>query len=133
MNTIDRAGAVLPLMLLCSSLTAADDFKVTDTQAAAIKKQAEKIRSKGSVPSFVVGVVSKDRLVYAKGFGFRNLKEKRPAKADTLYHIGSVSKPITATVLALLIRKGAVDLDDRIKKYLPDHVRLPTYTVKKLT
>ncbi|MEM9480536.1 MAG: serine hydrolase domain-containing protein [Verrucomicrobiota bacterium] len=79
------------------------------------------------VPGIAVGIVLGDELVYGKGFGFRRLSDEKPAGADTLFHVGSVSKPITATLLAALMERGVIALDDPVAKHLPESVSLPTY------
>lgn len=126
---------LLMLTLLMSLFSAgsakADDFQLSKELVSAIEIKAEEVRKERKVPSFAVGIVSGDQLVYAKGFGLRDLQEKLPAQADTLYHIGSVSKPITATLLALMLEEGKLKLSDPIQKYLPETVSLPTFQGKE--
>ena len=51
----------------------------------------------------------------------RTLREEvAAATADTVYRAGSVSKPITALLLMMLVEQGAIDLDAPVHKYLPD-------------
>jgi len=62
------------------------------------------------VPGASVAVVTSDETVYAKGFGSRDLAENRPATADTVYGVGSVTKSFAA--LAVLAR-GATGATSR--------------------
>ncbi|MEM8953360.1 MAG: serine hydrolase domain-containing protein [Verrucomicrobiota bacterium] len=102
-------------------------FRFTSQDAARIDALTESIQNHSDVPSFAVGVVHQNQLVYAKAHGFRSLSATQPATTKTLYHIGSVSKPITATILAILVEHGRIALDDPIQKYLPPNVKAPTY------
>lgn len=52
--------------------------------------------------------------------------------AHTIFRIGSVSKVVTAALLALAVRAGEVDLDDPVATHLPDWFRLPTYDGKPI-
>ena len=66
------------------------------------------------VPGAALAVTCKGRLVYARGFGFADLKTKEPVAPDALFRIASVSKPITAVAVMQLVDKGKVSLDDQI-------------------
>ena len=71
------------------------------------------------VPSVAVAVIKDDEVVWAEGFGFADLERHLPATADSIYLLASVSKPITATGLMLLVDQGRVELDMPVNGYLP--------------
>ncbi len=73
-----------------------------------------------SAPSMAVGIVHGDELVYASAVGLADLSSGRPATVDTLYEIGSVTKTFTATLLAMLVDDGVIQLDDPVAPFLPD-------------
>jgi CubicO group peptidase (beta-lactamase class C family) len=75
--------------------------------------------SGGRAPSVAVAVVKDDKLLWAEGFGFADLAEKRPATSESIYLLASVSKPITATGLMLLVDRGQIELDKPANDYLP--------------
>jgi CubicO group peptidase (beta-lactamase class C family) len=68
---------------------------------------------------FAVAVVSKDKIIYAKGFGYRDFDKKMPVTPNTLFAIGSCTKAFTASLLGLLNKDGKVDFDKSPKEYLP--------------
>ena len=72
------------------------------------------------VPGLAVAVAIKGSLVWSEGFGYADLAAKTPVTTTTRFRIGSISKPLTAAGLALLIEKGEIDLDAPVQKYLPD-------------
>ena len=45
---------------------------------------------------------------------------KQPMRIDCLFWIASMSKPMTATALMMLVDEGKVTLDDPVEKYLPE-------------
>lgn len=69
---------------------------------------------------FAVAVVNKDKIVYAKGFGYRDNDKKIPVTPNTLFAIGSCTKAFTASLLGLLNKEGKVDFDKSPETYLPD-------------
>ena len=68
-------------------------------------------------PGVSVGIVQDQKLIYAKGFGYADLENKRPTTPDTLYRIASHSKLFTA--IAIMLRdQGKLRLDDPAEKHL---------------
>jgi len=69
------------------------------------------------LPGMSVAIIRDGKMLYRKGFGFADVEEKKPATAETVYSIGSVSKPIGATLALALEEKGRlrdgriIDLD----------------------
>jgi serine beta-lactamase-like protein LACTB, mitochondrial len=72
------------------------------------------------VPGLSVAVGEDGSIIWSECFGFADLDAKRPVTPQTLFRIGSVSKPLTAAGLMLLVEKGKVDLDADIHRYVPD-------------
>ncbi len=71
------------------------------------------------LPGVVVGVVSDQELVWAKGFGFRNVDANRPMEPDTRFRMASHSKLFTASAIMQLREQGRLRLDDPVSEYLP--------------
>ena len=65
-------------------------------------------------------VATKDRTVYLKPIGYRDLASKTPMTADALFWIASTSKPMTATAVMMLVDEGKINLNDPVEKYLPE-------------
>jgi CubicO group peptidase (beta-lactamase class C family) len=77
-----------------------------------------------------IAVVAHGRLLFAKGYGFADMKSRRPVMADqTLFRAGSVSKLFTWTAVMQLVEEGKLDLDRDINDYLdfkvPEHFGRP--------
>jgi len=71
------------------------------------------------VPGLSLSIVKDQNIVYANGFGSRNLKNNLPATTNTLYGIGSCTKSFTGLAILQLVAEGRLDLNDRIAEYLP--------------
>ncbi|HKP73543.1 MAG TPA: serine hydrolase, partial [Pyrinomonadaceae bacterium] len=70
-------------------------------------------------PGLAVAVVRGDRVIFARGFGYRDLKAKLPVTPQTAFYIASTTKSFTGTALKLLADEGKIDLDAPVKTYLP--------------
>lgn len=69
---------------------------------------------------FAVAVVVKDKVVFAKGFGYKDYENKVPVTPNTLFAIGSCTKAITASLTGMLDKDGKVDIDKPVRNYIPE-------------
>ena len=76
--------------------------------------------ARDQIPGVAVGVVERGHLVFARGFGYRDVDNHLPVTPDTLFALGSCSKAFTATAIALLADEGRIALDTPVRTYLPD-------------
>jgi len=70
----------------------------------------------------VVGLLDKGRRVVAVGVGARDV-----------FEIGSITKVFTASILADMVRRGEVRLDDPVARYLPSSVHIPSRNGRQIT
>ncbi|MBI1917578.1 MAG: serine hydrolase [Planctomycetes bacterium] len=80
---------------------------------------AEQVRDK-RLPALSIALVDGKHIVWARGFGVADLKAKKPATAETVYRVGSVSKLFTDIAVMRLVEQGKLDLDAPVTKYLPE-------------
>lgn len=71
-----------------------------------------------NAPGFAVAVVEKNKVIYAKGFGYRDMEKKLPVTTNTVFAIGSCTKAFTSSVIGLLQKEGKVDFDKPAHDYL---------------
>jgi CubicO group peptidase (beta-lactamase class C family) len=76
--------------------------------------------AKDSIGSITVGVVAGSQLVWTRSVGFADMKARRMADRNTVYRIGSITKPFTAVMLMQLVGAGKVQLSDPVERYLPE-------------
>jgi CubicO group peptidase (beta-lactamase class C family) len=70
------------------------------------------------VPSIAVAVAQNGRIIWEEGFGLADRERMIAATAHTMYSLASISKPITATGLMMLVERGRVQLDRPVNEYL---------------
>ena len=89
-----------------------------------INEQLEENKIAGAT----VSVVADGETIFAKGYGFSDLENEEPVRADeTLFRIGSVSKSVTGTAVMTAVENGTVDLDTDVNEYLDEDLIPDTY------
>ncbi|PYT93627.1 MAG: hypothetical protein DMG36_08820 [Acidobacteria bacterium] len=81
---------------------------------------ADQAMKQWKVPGVAIAVVQDGKVIYAKGYGYRDLEQKLPVTAATLFPIGSITKSFTALTFAILKNEGKVDWDKPVRSYLPE-------------
>ena len=71
-------------------------------------------------PGASIAVMKEGKLVFSKGYGMANLEYDIPVDNSTIFHIASVSKQFTAFSILLLAEDGKLNIDDDIRKYIPE-------------
>lgn len=98
-----------------------------------IDKLAQKQIDEHTVAGLAVCVVHKDKCVFAKGYGVREVGKDAKIDADTVFQLASVSKPVGATVVAALVGEGKVRWDSKISDLDPAFQMYDDYVTRELT
>lgn len=85
------------------------------------------------LPGLVAVAVDSGRTVWIGAYGLADVERGTPVTPRTPFHLASVSKPFTATVLLSLYAEGRFELDDDIDPYLPFRVRNPRHADVPIT
>ncbi|MBM7644852.1 CubicO group peptidase (beta-lactamase class C family) [Scopulibacillus daqui] len=64
-------------------------------------------------------IVKNGRVIINKGYGFANINDRIKNNPNTVYYIGSVTKPVVATAVMQLQQQGKININDPLSKYLP--------------
>lgn len=73
----------------------------------------------GSLAGAVAVVATADAILAEETVGFRNLESRDPMRPDSLFWIASMTKPITAIAVMMLVEEGKLGLDDPVAMHLP--------------
>jgi CubicO group peptidase (beta-lactamase class C family) len=84
------------------------------------------------VPGVGVAVIQDGKVILAKGYGSKSLGGQ-PVTADTLFAIGSVSKSVTATLIAMLVDDGKLGWDDPVHKHLNNFQMQDRWLTEEIT
>ncbi|GGS05745.1 MULTISPECIES: serine hydrolase domain-containing protein [Streptomyces] len=81
----------------------------------------------GRLPGFLVAVARGGRIAHLTTYGLRDVAAGRPVEPDTLWRIYSMTKPVTAVAVLLLVQDGLLSLDDPLDRHLPDFAEPRVY------
>jgi CubicO group peptidase (beta-lactamase class C family) len=77
-------------------------------------------------------VGQKGKVLYQKGFGYKNAEEKIPNDVNSIFQIGSLTKQITAAVIMELVEEKKISLQDKLDKYFPGFINGDKITIEHL-
>jgi len=110
---------LLLTILASAAAVSAQQKTLSQEKRLEIEKAVSTFMSANSVPGMGAAVVLDGEPVWSAGFGMADLEDSAPATSSTLFRLGSLSKPITATALLQLWEHGKLDLDAPVQKYCP--------------
>jgi CubicO group peptidase (beta-lactamase class C family) len=102
-------------MLLVCFVSRGQDQKISFERARA---EIQKQLTERNVSSIAIAVVRDGRILWEEGFGWADKENRVPATENTMFSLASLSKPITATALMILVERRTIDLDRPINDYL---------------
>lgn len=120
------AGAVFAAVLLlygCQGVLPAPERLEPGDYAAVwtyLNRRIPREMDRYQVKGLSIALVDERGVLWAQGFGMADSQKGVPAQSDTLYRIGSVTKPLTALIVLRLQEQGLLDIDDPLKDYLPE-------------
>ncbi|HKO96024.1 MAG TPA: serine hydrolase [Pyrinomonadaceae bacterium] len=133
-HIVNRVLRVLIATLLVSFLLPAGVARaqggITDDEIREILRERIDVAKKSV--GIVVGLVD-DKGIRIVSYGKPNQKSVAMVNADSVFEIGSVTKVFTSILLAEMVERGEVSLNDPISKYLPKSVKTPTRAGKEIT
>ena len=81
---------------------------------AEFEKYAQKTIKEWQIPGMAVAIVADDKIVYARGFGVKEINGNEPVDTRTLFQIGSTTKAFTAALAAMMVDEGRMAWKDRV-------------------
>lgn len=97
---------------------------------AAINKALAERRIVGAV----VLVAHEGRIIHGRAAGFADRESGKPMRADAIFRLASITKPLVATAILRLAREGRLDLHAPVTRYVPEfHPALPDGTRPEIT
>src|SRR5437762_7420049 len=81
----------------------------------------------GYLPGMLIHIYRKGQLVHTTLSGHIDLERRKPMREDAIFRIYSMSKPITAVALMMLVEEGKIGLDDAVHSHIPAWGNLGVY------
>lgn len=114
---------LIPSLLLLTIATAFAQAPVPANDnvahlAAALAPEIKRAMSEGNIPSCTVALVAGDSIVWQGAYGYANLWAQTPARAETVYLIGSTFKAMATVALLQQMEQGKFKLDEPVSPHL---------------
>ncbi|MCV6629963.1 MAG: beta-lactamase family protein [Flavobacteriaceae bacterium] len=93
------------------------DFSTSRAEAEPVGHLLES----GRIPGISYGIADKNSVLVQKAFGFSNVEKAMPLDPQHIFRIASVSKPIAALGLGVMLEEGLIDLQQSIYEIMPDY------------
>ena len=88
--------------------------------AHALDGYVEEVMKQWAVPGLAIAVVKDGEVVFAKGYGVREVGRPEPVDENTIFEIGSMTKSFTGAAAAILVDEGKLQWHGLITSYLPE-------------
>ncbi len=109
---------VLLAAALCASAGAASR-PIDPSARRQIDAAVSSFMKRTGAPGVSIAIVVHGKTLFETGYGLADVENNVPATADTMYRLGSVSKPLTAVAIMQLVERGKIDLDAQVQRYCP--------------
>jgi len=112
----------LIIMIMCGLFISGSYAQETTDKELITKVDAliNKGLAEWNVPGLAVAIVKDGKVVYIQGYGFGDLKKKKPITTDTLFSIASTTKSFTASAAALTVQNKVMEYDVPLIRYFPE-------------
>lgn len=107
----------LAISVQCVAQNESGQFKL-NSQVPAIENEILAVMDQLGATAATVAVTSRGKLVYSRGFGHSDRRQRRETSTRTTMRLASCTKPVTASAVKLLIERGDLQLDTRVFDYL---------------
>jgi CubicO group peptidase (beta-lactamase class C family) len=106
---------------IASTSLAAQKARAWESDASsALSQFVQSATEAMQVPGVSLAIVQDERIVYAEGFGLRSIDSTEQVTSDTLFMIGSSTKPVTTLMMAMLVTNGSFSWSTPVREILPD-------------
>ncbi len=86
---------------------------------AELDARLEEALKKGETPGAAIAVIEDNKVVWTKGYGYRDLKAKAPVTDETIFRAGSITKSFTGLLAMTMVEEGKLSLDARLAEVAP--------------
>lgn len=106
--------------LFAITLLQTTQAQTTDKRLAGLDTFINRILKEWHAAGVTIAVVEKNKVLLAKGYGYKDYENKTPVTENTLFAIGSCTKAFTSALLAYPMKEGKLELDKPVHSYLPE-------------
>ena len=116
------AGLVLTMPLQAGTIVAGkpEDLGFSPERLARIHEAVQRHIDAKSLAGAVTMVVRNGRIAHLEGHGLIDLETNRPMPKDAIFRLASMSKPVTAVAVMMMLEEGKLRLTDPVSRFVPE-------------
>jgi CubicO group peptidase (beta-lactamase class C family) len=126
-----RSTVIPAVLLIATLLLPASGIAQTAAGLDSIPGSIHQMIAENEVPGAVTVVATGDSILRIDAQGWSGPDHEAPMRVDSIFWMASMTKPITAAAVLMLVEEGKLSLDDPINKYIPELGGLQTVDGKK--
>jgi CubicO group peptidase (beta-lactamase class C family) len=130
---IAQAFCLLNVLFLLISTPFSAEKKAQNVDLKEFDTFVTETMEEWKVPGLGISIVKDGKVIFSKGFGFRDVKKGLKVTPKTLFAIGSCSKAFTAVTMGILVDKGKLDWDKPVREYLPSFKLKDPFATERMT
>lgn len=111
--------SLLPAQPAAAPRTATPPLGFSSERLARIEKVLQSSVDAREFAGINAAIQHKGRVVWNRSFGYQDLEARTPMRADTIFRIYSMTKPIASAAVMMLYEEGKFLLDDPVSKFIP--------------
>ena len=122
-----------PVVFVCCFAIASFATRAAGQPLADFDAYVQLAVAEWEVTGLAVAVVKDGEILFAKGYGIRELGSAAKVDEHTLFAIGSTTKAMTAAAIGMLVDEGKLDWDDPVTDHLPDFRLYDPFVTREIT
>lgn len=97
-----------------------DEAGLSGERMARVREAVQRHVDAGAVSGAVTLVARRGKVVHFEAYGQMDLESKKPMPKDGIFRLASMSKPITAVAVMMMVEEGKVRLNDPVSRFIPE-------------
>lgn len=135
MNKYNLLLIIIIVLISSKGFSQNNDIEINNKIDKKVKyfiELADSLRLLSNTPGVGMAIVYKDEIIYQGGLGLRNISKNQPVTKNSLFAIGSVTKPMTGIVASKLVSNGILNWETPIIKYYPEFKVADEYVTRNV-
>ncbi len=126
-TTLLVAGATLTASAQGLPRAVPEEVGMSSERLARIRPAMQRYVDAGTLPGVITAVARRGKLVHFDQVGMMDVEEGKPLRADTIFRMASMTKPMTGVAMMILYEEGRFLLTDPVSQYLPEFADLEVW------
>ena len=102
------------------SVSKPEDVGISSERQKRIGEMVQRHMDAGDISGAVTVVARRGKIAHFEARGYMDLESKKPMTTDAIFRLASMSKPVTAVAILMLLEEGKIRLSDPVSRFIPE-------------